>query len=145
MRIYANDIYPIDKSFAHNMELDEVSLEVLLRNSDFVSLNCNLSSSNRQMIGKRELNWMSPHSFLINTARGGLVDESSLIETLQSGKLAGAALDVFENEPLPQNSPLRKFENCILGSHNSSNTIEAVMRVNKLSIENLIRGLEGKE
>jgi D-3-phosphoglycerate dehydrogenase / 2-oxoglutarate reductase len=141
MKIYGNDIRPIDKSFVRKMELHEVSLELLLRNSNFVSLNCNLNPSSRRLIGRRELSWMPHHSFLINTARGGLIDEAALIEKLQSGELAGAAMDVFETEPLPIDNPLRKFENCILGSHNSSNTTEAVMRVNRLSIENLIKGL----
>ena len=69
---------------------------------------------------------MKPGSYLINASRGGLVDEPALVEALASGHLAGAALDVFEVEPLPAGSPLRDFENVILGAHNASNTEEAV-------------------
>ena len=84
---------------------------------------------------------MKPGSYLINASRGGLVDEPALIDALASGHLAGAALDVFEVEPLPAGSPLRDFENVILGAHNASNTEEASQRVNELALENLLDGL----
>ena len=79
---------------------------------------------------------------LINTARGPLIDETTLVKALTAGKVAGAALDVFEAEPLPMESPLRQFDNCIFGTHNASNTLEAVMRVNEMAIQNLLTGLE---
>jgi D-3-phosphoglycerate dehydrogenase len=79
--------------------------------------------------------------YLINASRGPLIDEQALAHALQEGKVAGAALDVFENEPMPADSPLRRFANCIFGTHNSSNTLEAVDRVNVLSIQNLLEGL----
>jgi D-3-phosphoglycerate dehydrogenase len=80
--------------------------------------------------------------YVINTARGQLIDEEALIQALRSGKVAGAALDVFEEEPLPADSPLREFDTCIFGTHNSSNTVEAVKRVNERAIQLLLEGLE---
>ena len=78
----------------------------------------------------------------MNTSRGQLIDEEALIQALNEQNVAGAALDVFEKEPLPEKSPLRHFDNCIFGCHNSSNTKEAVLRVNELAIRNLIEGLD---
>ena len=79
--------------------------------------------------------------FIINTSRGQLIDENELCLALQSEIVAGVALDVFEKEPLPEESQLRKYSNCIFGCHNSSNTKEAVIRVNNLAIQNLFDGL----
>ncbi len=84
---------------------------------------------------------MKPGMFLINTARGRLIDEDALADALGSGTVAGAALDVFEEEPLPAESPLRGLQSCIFGSHNASNTAEAVARVNATAIEILVREL----
>jgi D-3-phosphoglycerate dehydrogenase len=78
---------------------------------------------------------------LVNVARGGLIDERAIVVALESGRLAGAALDVFAIEPLPAGSPLLDMSGVILGSHNASNTMEAVARVNDLAIEHLVRGL----
>ena len=100
------------------------------------------SSPNRHMLGERQFALMKTGVYIVNTARGALIDEVALVQALREGKVAGAALDVFEQEPLPQNSPLREFDNCIFGTHNSSNTFEAVMRVNELAIRNLLDGLE---
>ncbi len=84
---------------------------------------------------------MKPGMFLINTARGRLIDEDALADALALGTVAGAALDVFEGEPLSAESPLRGFQSCIFGSHNASNTVEAVARVNATAIEILVREL----
>jgi D-3-phosphoglycerate dehydrogenase len=80
-------------------------------------------------------------TWIINTARGPIVDEVALVDALRSGQIGAAALDVFEVEPLPPDSPLRTFDNVILGAHNSSNTAEAVRRTSVKAIENLIHGL----
>jgi D-3-phosphoglycerate dehydrogenase len=143
MNILGYDIFPIDWSFAEKHSVKQVELDVLLKESDFISLNCNLTDSNFHMIGEQEFDMMKDGAYLINTSRGPLIDEKALIRALRTGKIAGAALDVFEKEPLPDDSPLRTFDNCILGAHNSSNTIDAVLRVNDLAIENLLKGLNG--
>jgi len=137
------DVYPISESFVNQTDLKQVSLTELLQNADFISLNCNLTPENKHMLGEREFAMMKSPVYIINTARGALIDESSLIQALTEGKVAGAALDVFEHEPLPSDSPLRQFENCIFGAHNSSNTYEAILRTNELAIKNLFAGLSG--
>jgi len=115
----------------------------LLETANFISLNCNLTASNYHMLGEREFARMKNGVCIINTARGKLIDERALARAIEEGKVAGAALDVFEEEPLPAGSPLRELPNCILGSHNSSNTVEAVARVNELAVRNLLEGLDG--
>ena len=118
-------------------ELNEVFLH-----SDFISLNCNLTEQNYHLLNKDAFSRMKRGVFIVNTSRGPLIDEGALIQALAEQKVAGAALDVFEKEPLPENSPLRYFDTCIFGCHNSSNTREAVARVNELTIKNLIDGLK---
>jgi D-3-phosphoglycerate dehydrogenase len=84
---------------------------------------------------------MKPGSFLVNVARGGLVDEEALVEALHTGRIAAAALDVFEAEPLAVGHPLRAFPQCVFGSHNGSNTTEGVLSTSERAVENLFRGL----
>jgi D-3-phosphoglycerate dehydrogenase len=84
---------------------------------------------------------MKHGAWIINTARGPLIDETALVEALIAGQIGAAVLDVFEVEPLPMDSPLRRLGNVILGSHNGSNTAEAVRRTSIKAIENLVRGL----
>jgi D-3-phosphoglycerate dehydrogenase len=78
---------------------------------------------------------MKPGAFIVNVARGPLVDEAALIEALKSQRLAGAGLDVFEVEPLPGDSPLRDLPNCVFGTHGGSSTRQAIIRVNELTLE----------
>ena len=141
MPVVGTDIVPVPNSFVAETDVRLVPLEELLQCADFISLNCNLTPSNRHMIGFRELARMKKGVYLINTARGALIDEAALVHALQEGKVSGVALDVFEQEPLPEDSSLRRFENCIFGTHNSSNTLEAVLRVNEMAIRNLMEGL----
>jgi len=143
MSVIGHDVVPPPATFVRGTGLRPAKLEELLQASDFISLNCNLTSSNRHMLGRQEFSLMKAGVCIINTARGPLIDERALVEALEEGKVAGAALDVFEREPLPPDSRLRRFDNCIFGTHNSSNTYEAVMRVNELAIRNLLSGLEG--
>ena len=142
MSVVGYDIASIPASFIRETELHSVEFEELLQTSDFISLNCSLTSSNWHMLGSSEFALMKTPVYIVNASRGSLIDETALIKALREGKVAGAALDVFEQEPLSPNSPLRQFENCIFGTHNSSNTHEAVMRVNELAIHNLLEGLE---
>lgn len=128
---------------AHAIGIELRDLDAALRSADFVSLNCPLTSENRHMLGDARFNAMRRGVFLVNTARGPLIDETALVRALESGQLAGAALDVFQDEPLPMSSPLRRFENVIFGAHNSSNTAEAARRVNDLAVQNLLDALAG--
>lgn len=94
-----------------------VDLDTLLRDSDFVCINCPLSEATRGLIGAREIGLMKPTAFLVNTARGPIIDEAALTEALQAGRIAGAGLDVFEEEPTPADNPLLALDNVILAPH----------------------------
>jgi phosphoglycerate dehydrogenase-like enzyme len=94
--------------------VERCPLEALLRTSDVVSLHCTLNESSRKLINAKTLALMKPSAILLNAARGGVVDEAALIDALQKGMIAGAALDVFEDEPLPTSSPLRKLGHKVL-------------------------------
>jgi phosphoglycerate dehydrogenase-like enzyme len=84
---------------------------------------------------------MKPGAYLINASRGPVVDEVALIEALQNKHIAGAGLDVFEEEPLPQDSPLREFDNCLLAPHNANSSPKAWQRVHESTVRNLLKGL----
>jgi D-3-phosphoglycerate dehydrogenase len=116
-------------------------LQTLASNSDFVSVNCDLNPTSYHLINSDTLAWMKPDAVLINTARGPIVEEKALIEALQAGRLAGAALDVFEHEPLPLDSPLLKMDNVLLAPHNSNSSPAAWERVHWNTIRNLLDGL----
>jgi D-3-phosphoglycerate dehydrogenase len=141
MRLLGNDIVALDPGFVAEVGLQVVSLERLLAESDFVSLNCDLNSTSRGLINGRALNRMKPTAVLINSSRGPVVEEEALVAALQAGRIAGAALDVFVEEPLPSSSPLRSMENVLLSPHNSNSSPEAWERVHRNTVENLLRGL----
>lgn len=115
MEVTAHDPYVKEGDQSRPVHL--VPLEDLLRQSDYVSLNVPLTEDTFHLIGERELALMKPTSVLINTARGAVVDEAALVKALREGRIAGAALDVFEVEPLPASSPLRELDNVILTPH----------------------------
>ena len=108
---------------------------------DFIVLTCALTSSSRKMINAESISMMRPGVQIVNVSRGGLIDEQALTAALESGQVQSAALDVFESEPLPSSSPLRKCDLCIFGSHNASNTIEAVNRASMEAIDKLSKFL----
>lgn len=114
-----------------------VSLETLAACSDFVVLACNYTPENRHMIGKAFMDKMKPGAFLVNVARGPLVDEWALVRALETGQIAGAGLDVFEEEPLSADSPLKRMDTVVLGSHNANNAKGAVERVHRNTLDNL--------
>ena len=104
---------------------------------DFLVFTCSLNNENRYMLNARAIDLMKAGAYVINVARGPLIDEVALNNALYAGHLAGAALDVFEQEPLPASSPLRGFPQCIVGSHNGSNTVDAVLRASHVAIDQL--------
>jgi len=122
----------------------QVGLDSLLDESDIVCVHAPLDVDTRGLIGASEIARMKKGAYLINAARGPIVDEASLTEALQSGHLAGAGLDVFEVEPLPTNSPLRKIENVILAPHRGGATVEADRRLLEVVGDNLMRVLDGR-
>ncbi len=141
MRLLGNDIVPIAPDFVLENGVEMTSLRNLLERSDFISLNCDLNPTSYHLINAETLRWVKPGAVLINTARGPVVDEPALIAALQDGRLGGAALDVFEVEPLPLDSPLLKMENVLLAAHNSNSSPAAWERVHWNTIRNLLDGL----
>lgn len=111
------------------------TLDEVMRESDYVLINCPLTSSTRGLIGAREIAAMQPTAYLINTARGPIVDEKALIGALQSRAIAGAALDVFETEPLDAGSPLTRLDNVILTSHSVGWTEELFRDMGRIDCE----------
>ena len=142
MTVIANDLSDgvQDVALSENVEL--LSREDVLVRSDFLALCVPLTPETRHLVNKTSLELMRRGGFLVNVARGGLVDEKALVAALESGHLTAAALDVFEREPLLPGSPLRVFPQCVFGSHNASNTTEGVLRASERAVENLLAGLE---
>jgi D-3-phosphoglycerate dehydrogenase len=141
MRVLGNDIVEIDHVFIAETGIQMTSLETLLSTCDFVSVNCDLNPTSRHLIDARTLGLMRKDAILINCARGPIVDENALVEALQAGGIGGAALDVFEVEPLPTDSPLKQMNNVLLAPHNSNSSPAAWERVHRNTIRNLIEGL----
>ena len=141
MRLRGNDPVIPPTSFLAETGMMMVDLDTLLAEADFISLNCDLNPTSFHLIGREELALVRQPAFLVNTARGPIVDEKALVVALQEGRLAGAALDVFEIEPLPADSPLRRLDRCLLAPHNSNSDPSAHERVHEATIANLLSGL----
>ncbi len=140
--LLGNDLVDMPERFRRETNIRMVSKEELLAESDCVSLNCDLNPSSFHLMGAREFSLMKETAVVINTARGPIVDEKALITALMRRDIAGAALDVFETEPLPQDSPLRRMDNVLLAPHNSNNSLETWERVNRSAIDNLLDGIK---
>jgi D-3-phosphoglycerate dehydrogenase len=121
-----------------------VSLDELLASSDVVSLHVKLTDQSRGLIGRRELDLMRPGAMLINTARGAVVDTAALVEALNSGRLGGAGIDVFDVEPPPRDHPLLGCEQVVLMPHNADQTPEGMEMLNGGVADNVIAFLEGR-
>jgi D-3-phosphoglycerate dehydrogenase len=145
MRVLGNDLVEMPPDFLAATGIEMVSLEGLLRQADFVSMNTTLNPTSYYLINKASLSLMKPEAYLINTSRGPVVDESSLAWALKSGQIAGAALDVFEVEPLPEKSPLRELDNCWLAPHNANSSPLAAECVHENTIRNLLEVFAGSE
>jgi D-3-phosphoglycerate dehydrogenase len=125
-------------------EVTMMDLATLLRTSDVVSVHVTLTGETWHLLGEAELRLMRPNAYLINTARGAVIDERALYSVLQEGHLAGAALDVFETEPLPQESPLRELDNVILTPHMVGHSRELMAAIPSVAAENVLRVLRGE-
>ncbi len=142
MNVLGYDVNPISPEFCENINLQQVELEQLLREADCIALSCNLSAQNYHLLNEQAFSIMKDGVWIVNVARGPLIDEKALISALESGKVGRAALDVFETEPISLDNPLLSYDQVIVGSHNGSNTREAVLRVNQIAIDNLVRDLQ---
>jgi D-3-phosphoglycerate dehydrogenase len=141
MKVYGTDVIEVDHVFITDTGIEMTDLKMLLSKADFVSVNCDLNPSSRHLINAGTLALMKPSAVLINTARGPLVDEKALVHALQTRQIGGAALDVFEIEPLPSDSPLLTMDNVMLAPHNSNSSPTAWERIHWNTIKNLVEGL----
>lgn len=142
MTLIANDIIPIPEAFTKAYQVEMVELDELLKRADFISTNCDLNPTSYHLINHDTLALVKPSAVIINTARGPLIEEEALVDALQQERLAGAAMDVFEVEPLPADSPLRKMDNVMLAPHNSNSSPSAWEKVHWNTILNLLEGLD---
>ncbi len=142
-RLLAFDPLVNSEVFAEN-GVEPVTLDALLSQSDYVLVNCPLLPQTRNLIGARELALMKPEAYLINTARGPIINEEALIQVLQAGRIAGAALDVFEKEPLPETSPLIALDNVLLTSHSIGWTFELFRDMGRLDCEGALAVARGE-
>ena len=145
MRVLGNDIVKLPDDFVTASGLEVVSLKKLLTTADFVSLNTDLNETSYHLIGKEQLDLMKADAYLINASRGPVLEEPALVQALQQNRIAGAALDVFEEEPLPADSPLRRLDNCLLAPHTANSSPLAWDRVHENTIRNLLEGLHRAE
>jgi D-3-phosphoglycerate dehydrogenase len=141
--VLAYDPY-VDDDAIRDFGATPVTLEELLGGADAVTLHVRLSEETKHLIGAEELETMKESAFVVNTARGGLVDEDALVEALDDGQIAGAALDVFETEPLPEDHRLLGRENVTLSPHTAGSTRDAVLNGSKTVVEQLLAVLEGE-
>jgi phosphoglycerate dehydrogenase-like enzyme len=122
----------------------KVALEELLRASDVITIHARSSAETRGLIGEREFSLMKPGAFLINTARGAIVAEKAMIRALEEGRLAGVGLDVYDEEPLPLDHPLRRFDQAVLLSHRGYATVEVLRGRFQRALENILAFLDGQ-
>jgi D-3-phosphoglycerate dehydrogenase len=143
MQVQAFDPFVCDAVFKDLGVSQTNSLDELLATCDAVSLHCPLVPATRHILNAERLAMMQSGSFVVNAARGGVVDEAALIAALQSGHIAGAALDSFETEPLPKDDPLLKAPNLILTPHIGGSTEQALLKVGCAAAEAILETLSG--
>jgi phosphoglycerate dehydrogenase-like enzyme len=142
MKVLGHDIKEIPAAFVAATGLEVTGKDDLLARSDFVSLHTDLNPTSFHLMSDPQFALMKPGAVLINASRGPVVDEPALVRALQSGKLAGAALDVFEHEPLPADSPLLAMKNVLMAPHNANSSALYWEKIHRSTIDNLLRVLE---
>jgi D-3-phosphoglycerate dehydrogenase / 2-oxoglutarate reductase len=143
MNVIAFDPYASDDAFAlHNVK--KSSWDQVCEQSMFVVLTCPLTPETFHLVNQQSIEKMNSNAYLINVGRGPLVDELALVEALERNSIAGIALDVFETEPLPKESGLRKFSNSVFGAHNGSNTAQGVSRASAKAVDILLELMEAR-
>lgn len=141
MTLLGNDIREVEPDFLAEHRVKMLGLDDLLTAADYVSVNCDLNPTSRNLLGEEAFHRMKKTAVVINTARGPIIRQDELVEALQSGSIAGAALDVFQEEPLPEFSPLRELDNVLLAPHNANSSPAAWERVHRNTLKNLLIGL----
>jgi D-3-phosphoglycerate dehydrogenase len=142
MTLLGNDIVEMPPDFLLENGVEMTSLEDLVSRSDYVSINCSLNPTSYHLVNAETLGFCKPSAVLINTARGPIVDQNALIDALKENRIRGAALDVFEEEPLPDDSPLLSMSQVLLSPHNTNSSPRFWERVHWNTIRNLMIGLD---
>jgi glyoxylate reductase len=142
MKILYHNRKRIDPEEENDLQAKYADLKTLLAQSDFISVHVPLTEETRHLIGGNELSLLKPSSFLINTSRGPVIDEKALVEVLKTNKIAGAGLDVYENEPT-LTPGLTELDTVILLPHIGSGTLETRTKIGSLAVENMLIGLAG--
>ncbi|MEJ2661075.1 MAG: D-glycerate dehydrogenase [Desulfobacteraceae bacterium] len=143
MQVLYHNRNPLAEEEEQVLQVQYADLKTLLQEADFISLHTPLTPQTRHLIGSRELAWMKSNAFLINTARGAVVDERALLGALEQGRIGGAGLDVYENEPMVTRG-LERLDNVVLLPHVGSATVETRQRMAAMDVDNLLAGLEGR-
>jgi len=143
LRVIAYDPY-VPPEAAREMGVELVPLERLLEESDFISVHAALTPENRKMFGREQFRRMKPTAYFVNTARGGLVDEAALVEALEKGWIAGAALDVTDPEPIEKDSPLLKMPNVIVTPHHAWYSVESEEHLWRWPLEEVVLVARGE-
>lgn len=146
LRILAHDPH-LTPEARHAFErwVEFCNMEKLFKESDIISFHIPFSPATQKLIGARELAWMKPEAFLVNTSRGGILDETALIQCLKEKRIAGAGLDVFAQEPLGKDNPLKELDNVILTPHTAALTRECVVRLAVEAVQATLDVFEGKK
>jgi D-3-phosphoglycerate dehydrogenase / 2-oxoglutarate reductase len=139
--ILANDIAEKDPEIIRRYGIKMVSKDEIYNKADFICLHCDLNKTSFHLLNEQAFRKMRKKPYIINMARGPIIEEVTLINALKSGEIAGAGLDVFEDEPLPIESPLRRMDNVILSSHNANSSPYYWQKVHENSVKMLLEGL----
>jgi phosphoglycerate dehydrogenase-like enzyme len=145
LTLLGNDLLEMPEDFVAETGIEMVEKDEVFKRADFISVNTDLNPTSFHLISTDQLARMQPNAILINAARGPLVDEPALVAALQNKQIAGVALDVFEDEPLPENSPLKSMDNVMLAPHNANSSPMAWENVHQSTFRNLLQGLKEVE
>lgn len=140
-RVLGNDVRVLADEETEGLRLEIVNLDVLLAESDFISVNCDLNPTSRHLLSADEFVRMKDSAYLVNCARGPIIDQPALIRALESQQIAGVAMDVFEHEPVEAGSPLLRMDNVLLAPHNSNSSAIAWRRTHVAAIRNALTGM----
>ncbi|AZV56160.1 phosphoglycerate dehydrogenase [Clostridium sp. AWRP] len=140
VKVLAYDVYK-DMNFASRNNVQYVTIEKILKEADFISIHLPLTKETKYIIGEKELSIMKENAVIVNTARGGLIDENALYDALKNNKIWGAGIDVFEQEP-PKNKELLDLNNIVVGSHCAASTFEAVDNMGIMAANNIIENIK---
>jgi D-3-phosphoglycerate dehydrogenase len=142
MTVIGNDPAEMPPDFLEATGIEMTGFEEAVSRADFICVCADLNPTSFHLIDGRAIELMKPTTYVINVARGKIHDEGALVRALEQRSIAGAALDVFESEPFTPDNPLAGFDNVLVGSHNAYNDDEAIDRVTRRTVENLIKGLQ---